>query len=527
MYAFLVMLGLTQDVEARIKACLGSISKGGVRDWVSPIIPMGSWAEQDASRQSLMDQFWHRVNMPSLPKFLFTRECKERDKLGTDTVRRRYRSAGADGSSLQCQVSKFFGSRSQAYDHELMQSCWEHVLHTYGPRGPGLRAVPLDVAADSFDKSNLGFPAFCSDRRYLPLIKRESEYLLRTLDGDGILEYVALLWYRLQSKGIGVPAKARAIWQCSRVPANLEKTIQIPLLASIRHHPTFAAWESQTAVNAAVTELLDTTQWQASIDYSNFDATVSRELIGWVFDLFREWFTKEEAGLLELLQHYFNNIGLITPDGLESNRAGGIPSGCVNTNLVGTFANLLATQYAARKTGHVIKRHMANGDDGLIGFETQPDLDAMAEVLNEDLGMSVSPEKCFIGSGEAHYLQMIHHRDMARVKGLCPGVRSVTRVYRRMMNLDSYRPSWKPQMHTIRWRQQMGDSKYHPCFTGLLEEYLKHDKYGTVPIRELIAECGGITHVRQELGLPRGLFDENNQEALTEMIIEQGLRALT
>jgi len=485
------------------------------------MIPMGDWASQDASRVGLMDMAWGICKIDSLPPYILIREEKERAKAGTVTVRRPYRSVGADGISLQAQCERFFSAVDVKIDESILHACVRSVVSDFQP-SELLSAESLDMAVDNFEgKTNLGYPCFTSDRRYLPLMTSESAYLLETFDREFLLEHTPLLWTRTQNQGFQKAAKTRAIFQCSRVVGNLEKMIQIPLHKHLRTFPTFCAWVSRSAVDNTITAMMEKHGWYLSLDFANFDATVHPVLIDACFQTLRAWF-KGCGQLLDLLQYGFNEVGLITPDGLGvGRRTGGIPSGSVLTSVLGSLANIIAMRYAAMKTGHAIRRCVVLGDDCVCVFKTKPDVSVLAKVLLTDLGMVLSVDKSFLSTEEIHFLQMLHHKSYAP-NGINVGVRSLIRVWGKMMSLSGH-VKWAKELHSLRWRQQMADCKTHPSFSHLLECYAQVDKYWDISGAQLIELAGGIQYVREKLNRSEG---EKSLVELTSDVVERGLKAL-
>jgi len=280
--------------------------------------------------------------------------------------------------------------------------------------------------------------------------------------------------------------------------------LQIPMLDVLRGTKHFVAWEGRFAVDQAITRLMDQ-GWCLSVDFQNFDATMPEAVIHRVFGLIHHMFggTKPVHRLVSYLERQFVQTGLITPWEFIQ-REGGIPSGSVLTNLVGSLANMWVMAYAAHRLGYAVQDCVVQGDDGVFVFRNnygvEPiDLQELSDVCKSDLGMVLHPDKQYYSPKEVHFLQNVHRRSYSE-GGVSVGVRPIMRVLIGMLSYERYHKGWSGKLDTVRWWQQMENASSHPGFEAFCAWVLSKDKYSSLGIDEVIARAGGLSAVEAVLG---------------------------
>lgn len=466
----------------RLQSLLGQFAESCDADFTTPLIGREYSSDKDAGRAVCVRSLSDAIMLDELPKPLFVVESGKIPKVGSFSKGPGYSQLDHLGVSLQMKIEKYYADRhfkirswkAVNYANEFVSSCYDVR------RAGKLTPMPLEDAVFQFNRTGLGFPEFTSDPAFLELYYRLSA---RIRASGYSLDYVesnpSVLGTRGDSSGPGLPAKKRAIFQRSRVDGNLEKQVQAVLFPKLRNHPRFAAWYGRRYVDIAVTRFMTRGKGAVlSLDFSNFDATVPFEVIDFIFKILAGWFTPETEPLLVFLCESFKRSSIFVPGGLITKpRTGGIPSGSVLTNLIGSLVNLWVMAYAAASCGAVIADSMVQGDDGLYRFHGLKSVEGLAECLLTDFGMvlSTDPSKSLYSPNVVHYLQMVHSKEYIRDR-LYVGVRSLIHVLNHAMSREHQRVSgWDGAYHTIRWLQQWEDASMHPSFREACKWLKGHD----------------------------------------------------
>jgi len=352
------------------------------------------------------------------------------------------------------------------------------VSQLYDVRKGKLNLSTLRTAVDIFSKvkTGLGWPVFSSDRAHLDLVTEMSARIIRGgYPRESVHYYPGVVGFRGQPRS-GPFCKFRAIYQGSRVIGNLEKMVQEPLLRALRGNPIFCAWAGRTAVDAEVTRLLRTTKHPlCSVDFSNFDASIPEAVIRRVFEIMKQWFHRSWHTHLTYLCDVFCGCGIYTPNGFYEGetRQGGIPSGSVLTNLIGSLVNLWVMNYASAVCKGRVLDCLVQGDDGVYRM-TGCSSTKVADVLLSEFGMILSVEKSFVSAKEVHYLQNVHHTGFHR-DGVCVGVRPLARVLNGMMSYEDVNRKWDKLYDSFRWLQQLENASEHPAFRQACQWLVERD----------------------------------------------------
>jgi hypothetical protein len=474
----------------RLQSLLGQLAEPCDADFTTPIVGREYGGDKDAGRAVCVRSLSDAIMLEELPKPLFVVESNKIPRVGSFSKGPGYAQPNHLGITLRDKVGKYFSDRHFSIrSWKAVNYANEFVSRCYDVRRTGLLSpMPLEDAVFQFDRTGLGFPEFTSDPAYLELYYRMSAAIRASgYSRDYAMSNPSVLGTRGDSSGPGLPAKKRAIFQRSRVDGNLEKQVQAVLFPRLKVHPYFAAWYGRQYVDIAVTRFMTRGKGAVlSLDFSSFDATVPFEVIDFVFKILAQWFTPESEPLILFLRESFKRSSIFTPEGLESRlRTGGIPSGSVLTNLIGSLVNLWVMAYAASATGAMIADAMVQGDDGLYRFHGLKSVEGLAKVLLEDFGMvlSTDPSKSLYSPDVVHYLQMVHSKGYVKevLVGkeklkLHVGVRSFIHVLNHAMSREHQRVSgWDGEYHSVRWLQQWEDASHHPSFIEGVRWLKDHD----------------------------------------------------
>jgi len=479
----------------RLRSLLGQFAEPCDADFTTPLIGREYSADKDAGRAVCLRSLLEAVDLGTLLESLRTVEQGKLSKVGSFSKGPGYSQPNHQGVSLEDKVMRYFSPRdfrirswsAVQYANDFVSACYD--VRTLGKLTP----LPLEDSVFLFNRTGLGFPDFTSDPDYL-----ESYYRLSALirssgySHDYAEANPSVLGTRGDSSGPYLPAKKRAVFQRSRVDGNLEKCIQHVALNALRTNDKFAAWRGRRYVDIAVTRFMTRDRGMVlSLDFSNFDATVPFEVLDMVFKILENWFVREAGPLIRFCKESFKRSSIFTPSGLiYKPRTGGIPSGSVLTNLIGSLVNLWVMSYAAHCCGVGIVDALVQGDDGLYRFTGRVNLERLSECLFSDFGMvmSTDPSKSLYSRNVVHYLQMVHSRDYIR-GGLYVGVRPVVHVLNHAMSREHQRVSgWENAYHSVRWLQQWEDADEHPSFREFCQWLKNHDPYLEEVLLRLLSE---------------------------------------
>jgi hypothetical protein len=159
-------------------------------------------------------------------------------------------------------------------------------------------------------------------------------------------------------------------------------------------------------------------EWAYSLDMSQFDATISAQLIHIGFKVLRTWYDESEVEpvtgktvgeIFAIIEKYFTYTPIIMPDGnVYYGKDHGVPSGSYFTQLIDSIVNvIIGGTISAKFSLNVSRREIfVLGDDLLMWSNRKMDLDVIAKYANEQFGVRLhGSEKSEI----FHYDQIIHY----------------------------------------------------------------------------------------------------------------------
>jgi len=152
-----------------------------------------------------------------------------------------------------------------------------------------------------------------------------------------------------------------------------------------------------------------------SADFSNFDAHVPAWLIRDLFAMMSDWFDfskvlDSEGKVWNVKQEqtcrrwramvsYFINTKIRSPSGFRAQKAHGIPSGSMFTNLLDTMVNAVMMRTSLyRTTGELPAKDYYYGDDSQVFHLPDIDLDALASDLLSTFGAILSVDKTILSN---------------------------------------------------------------------------------------------------------------------------------
>jgi len=488
-----------QPAIDRVKGELYGFKIGCWRDVRTSLVPRDRYSSDNGGRTSVLRDFADFTNLEEPTNRYASDESAGAEKVGPVSWAVPW-DVSVDGkATIQDGCNRFFVPHPTKLDDSAADyaTCIVRSLsNAWGRRL--IEPLPLKEAIFRFQgKHDFGFPYFSSNPDECFYDAYEQSYLIvRHLDLPRALSNPALLGSRQTSRGRGKPGKGRVILRCSRRTNNVAKMLFEALHPLLKLHPSFAAWYGPHGVDVVMERLMSRSRGPyLSGDFENFDASVSRDVLNIIFSVIRDWFVPEAHALVNLVRDEFNACGLIIP-GRSSlpdldiliGRGGGIPSGHVLTNLVGSLVNMWSMAYAAFKTGCRLAFCLVQGDDGVYVFDGAWSKDALSIELARDTGLVLHVDKSLVSDTRILFCSMIH--EMGHMNGA--GVRLFTKVMSNALSRErAVSKSYADEMDVIRWISQWDDAKYHPCFERACHWLTL--KLGQVrSVSELISASGGL-----------------------------------
>jgi hypothetical protein len=387
-----------------------------------------------------------------------------------------------------------------------------------------LRVAAFETAFDMMPKdTSLGLPLVTNDRSVVGEYYQRATQLSRKED-----IYPTILYWRGQADGSN-KTKQRVVFGFDHAETIFGATVLYPLLHTLRDKPGFSAWLGDVFVDQAISNLLNESRGRSiiSMDYTGFDRSLPVELLDVVDDVLGSWFVDPGFDRVMLLADISNSVPIVVPYDLElTARTGGMPSGSVLTNMRDTIANLIAGEYIGIRSKSLLARYEVLGDDGVFVFKEDMDPEGISTFAAE-LGLTCNPDKQFVSTNSAHYLQRWHSLEYKK-DGLSRGVRSPYRAMSGILGYERYRQGWNKYLDTSRWIMQFENLKNDPRFNACVKFLRDNDKLLMTGIdaATVFKKAGGADVIRSTLNIASFPFNVQNPDRVESFETTRVLRSL-
>ncbi len=228
---------------------------------------------------------------------------------------------------------------------------------------------------------------------------------------DGLKpEHPALLFTRRQPKGLGeADVKMRAV-ECPPKSDTLAGQIfLVPLYKRMKEIKAFMGFRGAANIGNNMRAALSCYEHAFEGDFSQFDAKVWTWWMEIIFsrvlpNIFEGNFTQ----YFSTLQEWYSTMDLMTPAGIVKGTHG-LFSGCIWTNVIGTFVNYIATRYAMYRLGFEEDYdyiHFSYGDDIAI-FSDYPIDENLFEQYMSEVSMDCNKSKQAQSSGKERMISFL------------------------------------------------------------------------------------------------------------------------
>lgn len=274
--------------------------------------------------------------------------------------------------------------------------------------------------------------------------------------------------------------KTRVVWGFPIAQVIYEGTVFYPLLEYSKKLNWLKGLVSPEAVDTFVSDMVLSCHREGgtlvSIDFSNYDTSVKKELQSVAFAYFRKLFQSDVSGRFDLIEQRFCSTPLITPDGIISGDHG-IPSGSAFTNIVGS-----TVQASIAIDSGIIKpdKFQVLGDDGVYCLRNDSEADDLISKF-QSCGLNVNTSKSYRSSNYCVFLQRLYDEYYIS-SGVRGGIYPVWRALNRIVHPERFVSFGQfgiqgKDYFSIRTLTILENCKYHPMFEELTKYVLSLDKY--------------------------------------------------
>lgn len=446
-FRFLYELDLEEDVTNRLSVYLNNVLKGNSTSIVTPIA-------KDIDPNSILAEWdsFFEANKYKLNSTLIDLEYSNRSKFGPRSIAKPWKDRVSD-------VKSYFSNKQCRFNSPK-----------FNMKKGFLRPIRISKAVNYLKNStSAGLPDYVKKKVVKNSLVENFDDLLSRQDP-------CILFTRTQEGN-----KTRTVWGFPVVDTLNETMYYQPLLV----HQKGLVWRSallgpeyvDKAISTLIAKAKQADLLLVSVDFSTFDASVSKKLINSAFGYIKSLFQSSYHVQLEYIKNRFINIGILTPYGVYTGDHG-VPSGSTFTNEVDSIV-----QYLVAKSSKVISSDeliQVQGDDGAVAIK-ESDYERLKQAFI-DAGLVFNSSKSYKSKDFIIYLQNLYHCDYAdesgNIGGIYPIYRALTRLcfQERWTNFEDYELEGR-DYYSLRSLSILENCKNHPLFREFVEFIKSKDKY--------------------------------------------------
>lgn len=212
--------------------------------------------------------------------------------------------------------------------------------------------------------------------------------------------------------------KTRLVWGYPFSMTLIEGSFAKPLLEKLKLTDTPMAFAMSNAVmGAKIVSATNQNNFWYSLDASQFDATIQRDMIAVAFRIIRTWFDLDaqfhpdldvtNGDVLRLIENYFIHTPIVMPNTkggraqgvLHIGKRHGVPSGSFFTQLVDSIVNIIVAGTLASRFGFKLNpaSTLVLGDDLLFFANKRLELEELAKFASDTFAMKFNSTKSKMG----------------------------------------------------------------------------------------------------------------------------------
>jgi len=300
--------------------------------------------------------------------------------------------------------------------------------------------------------------------------------ILEDIQNGTNTDYPCVLFTRPKESGI-----PRNVWGFPVADTLKEMRFYRPVLEYQKLRKWRSALIGPEEVDLAMTGIIDrgvgSSRKLVSIDFSSYDATVSKSVSSAAFGYIKSLFQPKYHEEISSIENRFQTIPIFTPDGVIEGYHG-VPSGSTFTNEVDSIAQyLIATSLDFVQ----IDNMQIQGDDGAYSLSSQYEVDRLLDRF-ESFGLKLNRDKCNIAEDHLIYLQLLfdpyYRNSSGIIGGIYPTYRALNRIcfQERWSSFEDYQMMGK-DYYSLRTLSILENCKHHPLFKELVKFVYTKDKY--------------------------------------------------
>jgi hypothetical protein len=192
--------------------------------------------------------------------------------------------------------------------------------------------------------------------------------------------------------------KTRMVAMVDLVVIANELQFSHPFMSHFRDVRSFAGGKDDREIASIISDMRSRFKYHTSMDYSQFDQSISDWLIRDAFDLVRNCFVLEGEDTFKfecVVNDFINKDFLIDKGLVRSNK--GVPSGSMFTQIIGSLVNQIVLHTYLNSIGSYGEM-MVMGDDNLVFTRDEIDLDHLSSYVLHNFGLIINPSKSSQGS---------------------------------------------------------------------------------------------------------------------------------
>lgn len=171
-----------------------------------------------------------------------------------------------------------------------------------------------------------------------------------------------------------------------------------PFMSRFKDVRSFAGGKDDRVIGSIISDMRSRFKYHTSIDYSQFDQSISGWLIRDAFNLVRNCFVLEgeDAFKFDCVVNDFIDKEFLIDGGLvRSSR--GVPSGSMFTQIIGSLVNQIVLHTYLNSIGSSGEM-MVMGDDNLLFTKSEIDLNHLSNYVKHNFGLIINPSKSSQGT---------------------------------------------------------------------------------------------------------------------------------
>lgn len=330
------------------------------------------------------------------------RQAEEADSSGREGSQRQGSSVPSGlnahgGTSIPSAQDELYNRRDRGSEPKLAHRlAISSVYHSAGNLEGRRKPLGLDVVVEKHihRTSYSGLPLLSSNGDVLDAGAR-----LANKVASGERGFDPYLFGRRVQPGASGP-KTRLVWMASLPTTIIGLSFSKPVQEALARNRPYIWGLQKHEQGAILSEMAGRYRYVYSVDWSQFDASISPSLINDMFRVVRSVLdlTDVEDKLFWRYVNDFIHTRIVLPDGGVYQVHRGVPSGSAFTSLIDSMVNVYCMNYLwARLTGHTLSHNqlLVMGDDAVVASDEHFEL-ADLSLIAQELGFKLNTEKSVI-----------------------------------------------------------------------------------------------------------------------------------